>query len=110
MAEKRDNKRKISRFPVKFGEGGYQRNAFSSNFSRFGFFVRTNRPYKPDTILQFELHLKNGKKILVKGKVIHIEKAPSQFSTIRRNGMGIEIIEESREYLDFLKSLNILEK
>lgn len=105
MSEKRRAKRKINRIRIRFGEGKCDKTAFTSNLSATGFFIRTNRPYPPGTILQFEVQNTNGKVVLLNGRVVHASRAPSQISRVRRSGMGILLMDKSEEYLDFLKNL-----
>lgn len=110
MAEKRENKRKICRTRVKFGKTACEKTAFTGNLSPNGFFVRTNRPYSPGTVLHFEFQGTDGARVSVKGRVMHAKRLPPQFSVIQKSGMGIEIVGEKKGYIEFLRSMNLFEE
>ncbi len=110
MVDKRREKRKISRTKIKFGDETCDKTAFTSNLSPKGFFVRTNRVHRPDTVLQFEFVLSDGEVVHIEGRVVHASRVPANLARLRRCGMGIEIIEENQNYINMLKSLNIIKE
>jgi hypothetical protein len=73
----------------------------SSNLSESGLFIRTNRGFAPDTIIDIELVMPDGKTSSLKGLVRRAIKTP--MSTLK-NGMGVELIEKDAAYINFLKS------
>jgi Tfp pilus assembly protein PilZ len=110
MADKRREKRKISRTKIKFGDETCEKTAFTSNLSPKGFFVRTNRVFQPDTVLQFEFVLSDGEVVHIEGRVAHASRVPAHLARLRRCGMGIEIVKEDHNYINLLKTLNIIEE
>ncbi|OIP65847.1 MAG: hypothetical protein CO150_06565 [Nitrospirae bacterium CG_4_9_14_3_um_filter_53_35] len=105
MSEKRRVARKISRTRIRFGQGRCDKTAFTSNLSVNGFFIRTNRPFAPGTLLEFEIDHPNGHVIRLEGQVVHASRTLASISRVRRSGMGIELLEKPEEYLDYLKNL-----
>ncbi len=108
--EKRQRKRFIKRCEAEFVVNETTYKGISSNFSLNGFFIRTNHPPKPDTILHIVIHLPDGSTSNVKGKVIRAWKTPTgrvmraPIGSSKKNGMGIEIIEKDDNYVHFIKS------
>ena len=107
MVEKRKARRKISRTQVRFGETECDKIAFTSNLSRDGFFVRTNRSLPPGRLLFFEFQLSDGRRIRVQGRVVHASRNPAQMARVRRSGMGIEIVGDKETYLEILRDLKL---
>jgi hypothetical protein len=108
--DKRQHKRFIKRCEVEFIANDITHRGISSNFSLNGFFIRTNYPPAPDTILHIVIHLPDGSTSKVTGKVIRASKTltgrvmGTPVKTLK-NGMGVEIIEKDTNYLHFIKSL-----
>jgi hypothetical protein len=89
------------RLEVRFSSGGMSFTGISSNLSESGLFIRTNRGFAPDTAIDIELVMPDGKTSSLKGLVRRTVKTP--MSTLK-NGMGVELIEKDAAYINFLKS------
>jgi len=89
------------RLEARFSSGGMSFAGISSNLSESGLFIRTNRGFAPDTAIDIELVMPDGKISSLKGFVRRTIKTP--MSTLK-NGMGVELIEKDAAYINFLKS------
>ena len=89
------------RLEARFSSGGMSFAGISSNLSESGLFIRTNRGFAPDTAIDIELVMPDGKISSLKGLVRRTIKTP--MSTLK-NGMGVELIEKDAAYINFLKS------
>jgi hypothetical protein len=103
MERKRKYHRFTRRFEVKFSSGGTSFTGISSNLSENDIFIRTQKGFAPGTALDLELILPDGKISSLKGIVKRTVK--TSISALK-NGMGIEIIEKDKAYIDFINSLN----
>ena len=95
------HKRFTKRLEAVFTSGGLSYRGILSNISESGLFIRTNRGFAPDTIIEIELVMPDNKVSRLKGIVKRTIKRP--VSTIK-NGMGIELIEKDKTYLNFIKN------
>ncbi len=101
--ERRRHRRFTKRLETRFKSGGMNFTGISSNLSETGLFIRTKRSFAPDSILDIELVMPNGRLSFLKGIVKWtVKTAISSF----KNGMGVEIIEKDASYVDFVKSFN----
>jgi len=100
--ERRKHPRFVKRLKTKFSSGGKNFTGILSNLSESGLFIRTLKSFVPDTIIDIELFMPDGRKSFLKGRVKWARKM--QLSTFK-NGMGVEIIEKDATYINFLKSL-----
>ncbi|MGW8271903.1 MAG: PilZ domain-containing protein, partial [Thermodesulfovibrionales bacterium] len=66
-----------------------------------GLFIKTQRGFRPGTVLEMEITLPDDSVTKLKGRVIRTIKTSE--SAIK-NGMGIEIIDADERYLAFLDS------
>lgn len=89
------------RLEARFSSGGMSFAGISSNLSESGLFIRTNRGFAPDTAIDIELVMPDGKTSSLKGLVRRTIKTP--MSTLK-NGMGVELLEKDAAYINFLKS------
>lgn len=89
---KRETKRFIRRLEVEFEGGGLRGRGLTSDISRKGLFIRTQKALAPGTPITVRVHLSNGRISTIKGLVRRAIKFPIYTSEIK-NGMGIEIIE-----------------
>ena len=89
------------RLEARFRSGVMSFTGISSNLSESGLFIRTNRGFAPDTIIDIELVMPDGKTSSLKGLVRRAIKTP--MSTLK-NGMGVELLEKDAAYINFLKS------
>ena len=88
------------RLEARFSSGGMSFAGISSNLSESGLFIRTNRGFAPDTAIDIELVMPDGKISSLKGLVRRTIKTPLS----SKNGMGVELIEKDAAYINFLKS------
>ena len=88
------------RLEARFSSGGMSFAGISSNLSESGLFIRTNRGFAPDTAIDIELVMPDGKTSSLKGLVRRTIKTPLS----SKNGMGVELIEKDAAYINFLKS------
>ncbi len=90
------------RLEVKFSSGGDTYKGILSNLSQSGLFIRTNRGFSAGTTINIELVLPDGTIACLKGIVRWAEKTHLAI----KNGMGIELIEQDRAFMDFIKSFH----
>jgi hypothetical protein len=95
------HKRYTKRLEVTFSSGGLSYRGILSNFSLNGLFIRTNRGFAPNTILNIELIVPDGRICYLKGIVRRTTKTPI---LTQKNGMGIELTEKDPAYIQFLQS------
>jgi hypothetical protein len=88
------------RLEARFSSGGISFTGISSNLSESGLFIRTNRGFAPDTAIDIEMVMPDGKTSSLKGLVRRTIKTPLS----SKNGMGVELIEKDAAYINFLKS------
>jgi hypothetical protein len=88
------------RLEARFRSGVMSFAGISSNLSESGLFIRTNRGFAPDTIIDIELVMPDGKTSSLKGLVRRTIKTPLS----SKSGMGVELIEKDAAYINFLKS------
>ncbi len=100
--EKRRVSRTIKRLEINFSSGDLSYTGISSNMSELGIFVRTKQSFNPGTKLELKIYLPTGKALIIHGIVKWALKTNLPHL---KNGMGIDILDASREYKDFLKSL-----
>jgi len=103
MAREREYQRHprfTKRLEARFSSGGMSFAGISSNLSESGLFIRTNRGFAPDTAIDIEMVMPDGKISSLKGLVRRTIKTPLS----SKNGMGVELIEKDAAYINFLKS------
>ena len=112
--QKLKNRRKQKRFShrckIAFTVDGVSYRGLSSNFSLNGFFIRTNHPFPPETLLDIAIYLPNDLTSQVKGKVVRASKYPlpgtsGRAEGYREKGMGVAILEKDALYLHFIRAL-----
>jgi uncharacterized protein (TIGR02266 family) len=102
MRQERRHKRIVKRIETEFSAGGSDSRGISSDISASGLFVRTSKPFTPDTLVDLTLHLPGNMVSRLKGRVRWAAKM-GQLSG--RNGMGIEIVENDENFVNFISSL-----
>lgn len=105
MAERRSFARKKRRFLVEFSLQGASCTGFTYDVSPTGIFVRSIRLPPPGTILTASLHLPEGKRIAVRGKVIRSFRVPPALSRLIPSGFSIRLSESPEDYFQFLATL-----
>ena len=73
-----------------------------SNISASGIFIRTNRGFTPDTIVDIEVVMPDNRISLLKGVVKRAIKTPL---SSMKNGMGVEIMEKDAIFENFVRSI-----
>jgi len=101
MAGKRRHKRIIKRLNAEFSWEGASFRGTSSNLSESGLFLRTIKPLPPDTQVDVGIQLPDNTVSRLKGTVRWSLKSAAKSG---RSGMGIEISENDRRYVDFLNA------
>lgn len=102
MRQQRRHKRVVKRLETEFSAGGSDSRGISSDVSASGLFVRTSKPFTPETLLELTLHLPGNTVSKLKGRVRWAAKM-GQISG--RNGMGIEIVETDENFVNFINNL-----
>jgi hypothetical protein len=74
-----------------------------SNISANGIFIRTNRGFTPDTIVDIEVVMPDNRISLLKGIVKRTIKTP--LSSVN-NGMGVELMEKDAIFENFVQYIN----
>jgi transposase len=90
------------RLEATFSSGGLSFRGILSNISANGLFIRTNRGFTPDTIVDIEVVMPDNRISLLKGVVKRTIKTPL---TSTGNGMGIELTEKDAIYVNFVRSI-----
>lgn len=99
---KRRHKRIIKRLETDFSADGLAFRGISSDLSRSGLFVRTNKPFSPGTLVDLTIHLPGNMVSRLKGCV---RRAIKTGQTTIKNGMGLEIVERDQNYINFLNGI-----
>lgn len=102
MAGRRRHKRIIKRLDTEFSSGGSSFRGTSSNFSESGLFLRTQKPLPADTQVDVSIQLPDDNVSRIKGTVRWSLKSAMKHA---KSGMGIEISEYDRHYVNFLNTL-----
>ncbi len=101
---KREAKRFIKRLEVEFEGRDLRGRGITSDISRKGLFIRTQKALAPGTPITIRLHLSDGTISTVKGIVRRAIKVPIYASEIK-NGMGVEIREMDSLFETLIKEL-----
>lgn len=113
-AEKSRNKRTCRRFirrcEAEFIVDNMSYRGIAGDFSLGGLFLRTGRPFPPETIIDIILYFADGTSSRLKAKVRRALRTPlgKVMGTPKKelkNGMGVEITERDARYLHFIRSL-----
>ena len=105
MAERRAYARKKRRFLVEFSFQGAACNGFTYDVSPTGIFVRSIRLPNPGTYLTANLHLPEGKRIAVRGRVVRSFRVPPALSRLIPSGFSIRLADTPEDYFQFLSTL-----
>jgi hypothetical protein len=105
MAERRGFARKKRRFLVEFQVQGAQCNGFTYDVSPTGIFVRSVRLPVPGTYLTANLHLPEGRKIEVRGRVVRSFRVPPVLSRLIPSGFSIRLSDTPEDYFQLLSTL-----
>ncbi len=99
--------RHVRRLCIRYGVDGYDSTAFTGNFSTTGFFIHTNRVYKPGTRLRCEITTPSNALIHVEGTVMRAKSVPPQLVRAVRCGMGVHV-HPSPTFHRLLRELDLL--
>jgi hypothetical protein len=105
MAERRAFARKKRRFLVEYQLQGSACNGFTYDVSPTGIFVRSIRLPNPGTFLTANLHLPEGKRIAVRGKVVRSFRVPAALSRLIPSGFSMRLSDTPEDYFQFLSTL-----
>lgn len=103
MRVRRTHERFVRRLETEFVGQEKSYRAISSDFSRYGLFIRTNHAFVPGTELDIVIHLPNGTDCKLKGIV---RRAMKTTIVSLKNGMGIELLHRDHNYVNFLKEFD----
>ena len=84
---------------------GAQCTGFTYDVSPTGIFVRSVRLPDPGTVLTAHIHLPEGKKIEVRGKVVRSFRVPPALSRVVPSGFSIRLANTPEDYYQFLTTL-----
>lgn len=105
MAERRTFNRKKRRFLVEYQIKGAPCTGFTYDVSPNGIFVRSVRLPEPGTFLTANLHLPEGRRIAVRGRVVRSFRVPAALSRLIPSGFSIRLADTPEDYFQFLATL-----
>jgi hypothetical protein len=107
MPGTRRHKRIIKRLETECSAAGVDFRGISSDLSGSGLFVRTSKPFSPDTAVDLTIHLPDNSLSKLRGIVRRAVRTGLAYG---KNGMGIEIIECDQNFVTYVNSLLPLEE
>ena len=102
MAVKREFPRYISKFSVEIKSGERVFKGTTVRLSEKGFFVRTQQSFSVGLSVDIILYLRDDAPCFLKGVV---KFAQNGAVSKRDNGMGIELTERDKKYVEFVRDL-----
>jgi len=90
---------------VEYDLRGRQCTGFTYDVSPTGIFVRSVRLPEPGTSLSAQLHLPEGRRISVRGRVVRSFRVPPALSRVIPSGFSIRLAETPEDYYQFLATL-----
>lgn len=105
MAEKRGFPRTKRRYLVEFSLDGAAHNGFTFDVSASGVFVRSARLPEIGKTLSVSLHLPDGKRLTVRGRVVRTRRVPPALSRVIPSGFAIRLTDTPEEYFQLLTTL-----
>jgi PilZ domain len=105
MEERRTFARKKRRYLVEFSLEGSSCTGFTYDFSPLGIFVRSARLPNPGTVLTANLHLAEGRRIAVRGRVVRSYRVPAALARNVPSGFSIRLSETPEDYYQFFATL-----
>lgn len=103
--ERRGFARKKRRFLVEFSLRGRPCTGFTYDVSPTGIFVRSIRLPDPGTVMSANLHLPEGKRVEVRGKVMRSFRVPAALARLVPSGFSIRLSDSPEDYFQFLSTL-----
>jgi len=105
VAERRAFARKKRRFLVEFNLRGAACTGFTYDVSASGIFVRSVRLPNPGTFMSADLHLPEGKRCTVRGRVVRAMRVPAALARLIPSGFSIRLTDSPEEYFQLLMSV-----
>ncbi len=105
MPDKRKFPRVKRRLVIEFRLGGSPYYGFTYNLGPLGLFIRSIRIPNPGDALSAELHLPDGKRIPLQGRVVRSYRAPTALARLVPSGFGMSLTSSPEEYFQFLAAL-----
>ena len=105
MAERRTFSRKKRRFLVEFSLQGAPCTGFTYDVSPTGIFVRSVRLPAPGTLLTASMHLSDGRRIAVRGRVVRSFRVPAALSRLIPSGFSMRLSDTPEDYYRLLATL-----
>jgi hypothetical protein len=106
MRQKRAFERKKRRFLVEFTLDGTACSGFTNDVSPSGIFVRSNRLPDPGVAVSVNLHLPEGKRVVLRGKVVRSFRVPAALSRLIPSGFAVQLSDSPEDYFQFLATLS----
>jgi hypothetical protein len=103
--QRRAFERKKRRLLVEFSLEGTQHSGFTNDVSPTGIFVRSSRLPELGTALSLNVHLPDGKRVVLRGKVVRSFRVPAALSRLIPSGFAIQVVDSPEEYFQFLATL-----
>jgi hypothetical protein len=103
--ERRGFARSRRRFLVEFDLEGTVCTGFTNDVSPTGIFIRSVRLPAPGTLLTASLHLPEGRRIAVRGRVVRSHRVPTALSRLIPSGFSIRLSDTPEDYFQFLTTL-----
>jgi hypothetical protein len=104
MADKRKFPRVKRRLVIEFRLAGGAYVGFTHNLSPVGLFIRSVRIPTLGSVIPAELHLPDGRKIPIEGKVVRSYRAPTALARLVPSGFGMTLAAAPAEYSQLLAS------
>ncbi|MEO6667490.1 MAG: PilZ domain-containing protein [Nitrospiria bacterium] len=107
--EKQQQFRRTKRIEVRFGVERASYLGFTVDVSATGLFLKTSTVFPPQTDLVLELTLPDQGILSLRGTVMWSKRVPPQLARhVKKAGMGIELIEPSAAYREFVALLAVV--
>ena len=101
--DKRKENRYNTQLHVKLNSGSINSWGILSDVSESGLFIKCNRDFKVDEVIHVEIFMADNTYSRLKGIVTRKVELPD---TYRKNGLGIQLIEQDNSFKQFLKKLS----
>jgi len=105
MPERRSYARKKRRFLVEFQVQGSPCTGFTYDVSPSGIFVRSARLPQPGAYMTANLHLSEGKRIAIRGRVMRSYRVPPALARLVPSGFSMKLSDTPEDYFQFLSTL-----
>ena len=103
--KKRAFERKKRRLLVEFSLDETHHSGFTYDVSPIGIFVRSSRLPELGKALALNVHLPDGKRVVLRGKVVRSFRVPAALSRLIPSGFALELSDSPEDYFQFLATL-----